>query len=414
MQKNRFQKFAILGLLYVNLGRPQDVLPFLKDLHPGGVFSVLVLYVLFQDRHDNRAFNGDVHALKKWFGIFWLLMLFSTLSSIYFRASIEFIFEYSKVILLLWGLVSLLEDEQDLISVAQVFAVSVLTLCLPLLAGGLSMERTSVGTFYDPNDIAMFIACALPFVLFLLHAGKSRVRMVALPALGSGIVSLIATQSRMGFLALILNGLFYLFLSQVNSQSNLRKLALVGGMVLLFAFTAGDIYWDRIKTTFETGQTGSGRTLMWERSLKMLSEHPVVGVGPGTFISAYGRTLQAGGFETVGNEYDRAWKAAHNSYLVVAVELGDGGFLAFLMIILASLRGLNRARKTPLSNEKQTQMRNLVNMVIASFGVYLFCAMFLSQAYSSLLMTLVACSMLIARICAGSCEKVTESARFGW
>ncbi|HKJ03976.1 MAG TPA: O-antigen ligase family protein, partial [Geopsychrobacteraceae bacterium] len=275
---------------------------------------------------------------------------------------------------------------------------SVLTLCLPIVAGGIGSDRVSIGTFYDPNDMAMFVSCSFPFLLYLLHNKTGRVKLFTLSAIILGVITVIATQSRMGFIALLLNGFFYLILSPSSQSTAFRKFIVLFSVFFVFTLFAGNFYWDRIKTTFEEGQTGSGRTLVWERGLQIAVENPLTGTGPGTFISAYGRMLQGGQFEEVGNEYDRAWKAAHNSYLVVAAELGFAGLVFFLMIIRTSLGQLNRVRKHCVEDEGKDHLRILANVSISSFCVFLFCALFLSQAYSSLFMALVACSVLVGRI----------------
>lgn len=398
MENNKLQRFAVFGLLYVNLGRPQDVLPLIKSIHPGMVFGVLVLYSLYQSRNENRIFSDEVFHEKKWFLALWVMMIIATFFSIYTKASVEFLIEYSKVVLMLFGLLSVLKDERDFSRLATVFLASVLTLCLPIVLGGSTSDRVSVGTFYDPNDMAMFVSCSIPFLLYLFHKNSIKLKILSFGAIVLGVVTVIATQSRMGFLALILNGLFYLIGNLSTRRNTSRKLIVMGAVIVVFMTFAGNYYWDRIETTFEQGQTGSGRTLVWKRGLQVVAEYPVTGAGPGTFISAYGRMLKAGQFESVGNVYDRAWKAAHNTYLVVAAELGIAGFVFFMMIIRTSLGRLSKIRKLCIGQKNNTHIQALTHVTVSSFSIFLFCALFLSHAYSPILMTLVACSILVQRI----------------
>lgn len=394
----KFRRFAVFGLLYVSLGRPQDVWPVLKAVHPGLFFGGLVLVALYLAGREARWPVASLFREKKWFVALWVMMLVSTLSSIYLRASVEFIIEYAKTVVLLFGLLCVLQTERDFFRMACVFLAAVVTLCAPIVLSGIDTERISIGTFYDPNDMAMFASCAIPFLLYLAQARGVKLKLIALASVALAIATVIATQSRMGFLALVINALFYLFYTRPESIGMLRKMLLLGGAAVVFALFAGSFYWARIETTFESGQTGSGRTLVWERGLKIVAEYPLLGAGPGTFISAYGRMLKDGRFGTVGNEYDRAWKAAHNSYLVVAAELGVAGFVFFVMIIRICLTELLRVRRESSSTDGEKNLRILASVTISSLGVFLFCSMFLSQAYSTLFMTLVACSLLVRRI----------------
>jgi len=98
-------------------------------------------------------------------------------------------------------------------------------------------------------------------------------------------------------------------------------------------------------------------------------------------------------FDDVGNEYDRAWKTAHNSYLIVASELGVAGLIFFGTIIFGSLKKLNQIRKLSADNDIFVDVQTYANVTISSILIYVFCAMFLSQAYSALLVVLIACSV---------------------
>jgi len=398
MAGNKFQRFAVFGLLYVNLGRPQDVLPFLKSIHPGMILGLLVLCTLFKSKNKTQIISNEFNHEKQWFIALGFVMFLSTLVSIYLSASVEFLLDYSKVIILLIGLLSVLEDEIDFTVLAKIFLISVLTLCTPIVIHGVGSDRISIGTYYDPNDIAMFISCSIPFLLYLYHLEHSKIKYISLVGIIIAVISVIATQSRMGFISLILNGLFYLFFTISFHFNAMRKFTIVAGIVFVFLASAGDFYWDRVKTTFEHGQTGSGRTVLWKRSMKMIAKYPFIGSGPGTYVSSYGRMLQDGQFEAVGNEYDRAWKTAHNSYFIVAAELGVAGLLFFLLILLNTFGRLNKVRKLCVNDKNRKNIQIMANVTISSFFVFIFCSLFLSQAYSSLLITLIASSVLVRNI----------------
>ena len=83
---------------------------------------------------------------------------------------------------------------------------------------------------------------------------------------------------------------------------------------------AGAAYKERISTIFEdvsSLQAGSGRMMVWKRSLVIFSDHPILGVGPACFQTAYGRYLDKGWFK--GDIWREAstgsWRVAHNSFL---------------------------------------------------------------------------------------------------
>jgi O-antigen ligase len=65
-----------------------------------------------------------------------------------------------------------------------------------------------------------------------------------------------------------------------------------------------------------------------ERGLDLTVRHPIIGVGMGNF-----------------HIYSIHEKVAHNGYLETAAELGVVGLLAYLIIILAPLRGLGKIER---------------------------------------------------------------------
>ena len=357
-----------------------------------------MIVALFSSGRGDDLTSGQFVPEKKWFFIFCGIMILSALFSSFWGICYRFLIEYMKTILLLVGIVSILKNEDDFKSLSSVILASAITLSLPIIIGGITDNRISVGTYYDPNDLSMVMNCSIPFLIFLLYSENKKIKIISMLTILFSIIAIIATQSRMGFLALIFNGIFYVYFTRATDVRILNKIMILSFVIVTFSAVAGELYWDRMGTILSKEQTGSGRTLIWKRSLLMISEHPISGTGPGTFVSSYGRMLRSGSFESVGNEYDRAWKTAHNSYLIVASELGVFGLIAFLMVLWNSVGCLNRVRNICRNRDDGEAVLYMANAVLSSFLIFIFCSLFLSQAYSSVLIILIGSSILVRKI----------------
>lgn len=260
------------------------------------------------------------------------------------------------------------------------------------------INRLSVGSTYDPNDIAMIIAVVIPFTLFLFRQAKLRGKVLWGGLLVYQVLGILSTGSRGGLLALGVACLLLLF----TSGKNLKKWHRLFLVVLVAAFfispTADTVKerWQEVLRgddynveTVEEG--GVGRLSLWVSALHLVYENPVTGVGVTNSNTA------------MGERYGR-WRALHNSYLQVALELGVGGFLLYLMILRAIWRNCSLARARFRLNQEHEVMEFLAVCTRVSLLTYMIAAFFLSQAYSLMIPILLLVSEGLAAISKGQAE----------
>ncbi|MDQ3875790.1 MAG: O-antigen ligase family protein, partial [Actinomycetota bacterium] len=125
-----------------------------------------------------------------------------------------------------------------------------------------------------------------------------------------------------------------------------------------------------------------GRATEMRAALLVFLDHPALGVGPDGFPLFYEEYAQrAGGYV---HTRDRATgevpqRAAHNFLLGIAAELGIAGVVAFVAIILATVRALLRARRCWLN--ERPDLEALATGMLVALGGYLAAGLFLSLAY---------------------------------
>jgi O-antigen ligase len=190
------------------------------------------------------------------------------------------------------------------------------------------------------QGMALAIAVLCSIWLALAAVGLRRWAWLVLGALAAA-AALVVTIGRSGHLALlIMVGVFALAMLRVPRY----RLGVLGVAVLVaLAAALTPNVRERLAVAvdeFRTAQAGKGeltsfgmRAVMYENSLRVVAQHPWIGVGTGAFAAAYAKEIE-------GRYTD--WRATptvdpHNQYLFFAAELGVLGLLVFISYIAAAL-----------------------------------------------------------------------------
>ncbi len=184
----------------------------------------------------------------------------------------------------------------------------------------------------NPNDLALTLNLILGLTIGLAFAARSQIsRAVLLGTVTLLAIGTVITFSRAGFLGLVT--LFILVAKRFvirKPLASLVALAVIGGLI----FLSPQGYLDRIYSIADPSKDPTGSaTARWDlmkSSLELVQENPIVGVGLG--MSGLALT-----------EKGHWWTEVHNVYLQVAVDIGVGGLLVYLLLIRSLVR---RSRRT--------------------------------------------------------------------
>lgn len=253
------------------------------------------------------------------------------------------------------------------------------------LRGALTADGRLMGGMGDPNEMALYLVACLPFaVSAYLETSTRRGALLGVVATAACLVGLLATASRGGFVALVAVFLVIGALRRGRMSPRVRHAAALGVLCcMLFGggLAARYAYAGSLSSALERIWRMEGRPSLWLTALRMLGDHPVVGVGLGNFISPniFFAAQQAAHTPRVLP----APKVAHNSYLEIGAELGLVGLLLFAHMLLSSEAKLVE-RSNRLAKEGDwalsTALRNLATS-LAGVAVGL---VFLSEEYSKL------------------------------
>jgi putative inorganic carbon (HCO3(-)) transporter len=241
-------------------------------------------------------------------------------------------------------------------------------------------ELRATGPLEDPNDLAFFLVGALPLLVALPTRGRSRVVLLLLGAvLVAGIA---ATFSRGGAIALACALAWLIVRRALPIRAVLVTAAVAGVAALVFAGVAqAELSRAFQEKSHIAGTNADTRMLRWQAAARMLSDSPVLGVGPGGFRQEYAAASH-------NAEIDEQTPVAHNLFLEVAAELGLPGFALLIGLIAIGFVASERALR------RVTDRREAVAVQAALIAV-LVASIFLSEQYYLPLWSLVALAIAI-------------------
>jgi len=199
---------------------------------------------------------------------------------------------------------------------------------------GYTVFGRAVGPFIYANSNALAAISLLilgpAFALWASEKPRRVLRLIGLGAATALIVIVILTQSRGGFL-----GLITVLVPSAIALTRRQPRTVVAMAAVLAAglFAAPASFWQRmgglskatnVETIGDMDAEGSAREryAVMQTALRILSDHPVLGVG-------------LGAYQRVNAEYSPSIgrKDTHNTYLNVAAETGIPGLLIFLTAV---------------------------------------------------------------------------------
>jgi len=216
----------------------------------------------------------------------------------------------------------------------------------------------ATATMAHPPNLACYLLLAVPpFLALALAARDRRLRVGALAASAVGLVGLACTLSRWPAFTMVLQiialAAALLMLREVSLKRIIAVSSLCGFGLMVVLLPFSDFIADRASRDFE--RSVNLRAKEFAIAGKMLSDHPVLGVGLNNYsahLVAYGSELRWGMKPKIANLATQVLHVRYisgplNAFLLVAAETGMAGLLGFLIWCLATIVvGLYALRRT--------------------------------------------------------------------
>jgi putative inorganic carbon (HCO3(-)) transporter len=268
-------------------------------------------------------------------GVFQLLLLLQTLLLFLYVAS--HVRTHGEVVFIVVGLLAGLLLESTVMIAQGALGISFQWIGLSSntreLVGSTASDVRAGGTIGGANGAAAYIAMLLPISIVALWMDlPAWIKRLSLVATGAGIVALVFTYSRGGWLAAIVAALFVTIVAVHRGDIPGGRVAAAGAVVLLLLVPFhGGIEARIAGETRGVTYSENGRLPLIELSWRIIQDRPILGVGANNFAPAINRYA--------GPEFTGVWlRTVHSLYFLVWTEAGFGALLALLWFLRSSLR----------------------------------------------------------------------------
>jgi O-antigen ligase len=251
-------------------------------------------------------------------------------------------FSYLQLFVIAWVVYQFASSRTDHLRLLQAFVLGEYVLVVRVIMSFARGEMIDEGRYsapgVNPNDLAGTLAIGVPIACYLIATGSKRYYWLNALYVPGAVVCVVLNASRSGLLSLGAALIFpLLMLSAFRFRTRLAVLGILALSVGAAITTTDDISWRRLATIGDQLSTRdlNGRFNVWDYAMVLFEEHPVTGIGAGTFVTT------SGGAQALAI-------AGHNSFIEVMVENGAVGILLFLAILVALFA--DRYRAGPLES----------------------------------------------------------------
>jgi O-antigen ligase len=258
------------------------------------------------------------------------------------------------------------------------------------------------GLWGDQNEFAALLLVMVPLsVLNIIIARNKIYKLIAIVISVTITLGVILTYSRGAFLALCTMLVFAIF--KLSTGKNRIKIlavsipCMIAAFVLIFYFFADDIIarMETLKVLASKESVVKDASLnlryyfYFEMSPKVISEHPIIGVGLRQVI--------------FHNPYHYV---THNSFLEVLTGTGIIGFIPFILMIFLTWKELRTAEKA--EGPENFYLRSYASALELGFIAYLFAGMFVSLDMNKMFWLTISISAVVYNL-----YKIQGRAKYG-
>ncbi len=228
------------------------------------------------------------------------------------------------------------------------------------------IKGNNIGTFDNHAGYAICIVTGITFLFYFQRNSQRYIRYITLLAIFLLFISLLISNSRNGLITItIITGIYCLYSKKTYVRKSLiRHIIVVLGIVVMFACFLFVLFLFREESVW-------GRMLIWETSMSMISDRPLLGYGLSGFEKYY-MDYQAALFSDNPDKFgillaDNV-KHPFNEYLYLICTFGLVGLIVLILISY----GIYILYKHNKCDETFIVALSLLSVAIYSFASYPF------------------------------------------
>ncbi|MDH5573227.1 MAG: O-antigen ligase family protein [Gammaproteobacteria bacterium] len=357
--------FFICLYLFVDYGRPQDIIP-IGIIRPGMITVLILIYYIISSK--KIALSKSKQTKYIWY--------FVILTSLYIPFAVNSYWAYQTTRTLILFVPFILSVIICINSVQRLKKLIIMCLSLMIYIAIYSLLHVGMGSgnyFQDENDLSLYINTWLPFCFFLFQNEKSKyLKLFYAVGLVIGLFAIVISFSRGGFVGLLCMG----FVVWLVSPKKIVSLIIICIAALAIYIFSGDVYKNEMSTVTDTKEsTAKARLLSWEAGWDMFLDNPL-GVGGNNFQMRFP--------EYQSEEFTRVmWgRVAHSLWFTLLPELGIIGTIIYFLLLYFNIKDIFYIKKQKCTgNDDLAYLHSLSLAFLASLAGYFASATFISVLY---------------------------------
>lgn len=345
--------------------------------------GVLVVSCLLHPDQLSKVRLTSVLPLKYLISLFLLMVIIALIAVS--PTAIPRLYEYLRLVIIYILVIKIIANKEHLKYVIYMFLIQLTYLgylAHHYFQGG---RLDSVGTVDagEANSFASLLVIGMPLIAYYLVRGKRLEKLCALAGLALTMNAFIMCRSRGGFLALAVTWVCTLFIFDARFRK--KMLISTAGAGLMFVLLADPGYLNRLQSLENPLENSAGRWQVWHYGVEMVKDHPLGAGGEGF--------LYLSPFYMPDGILSQGVRAAHNTYLLVAVEQGIPGLLLYLGFLFYTCKGFRDAARNGMLNGALDRGLQAKFFLVSLAGI-LTASLFLDRLYSEVLYWICALSVV--------------------
>lgn len=260
--------------------------------------------------------------------------------------------------------------------------------------GNVLVEQLFGSTIIDRCTITAVFVLYLPVTIYFISKKQMVQKLFGVVCFSAFICIIVMTQSRAGFLGVLLSFIAVYYYSKRKAQ----MLLYTGAFLLIGLPFVPSSYFERMDEIKIQGvhdneisdYSSASRLLLWEVGLDIFKDHPIFGVGNQNFSKAkfeyiykYAGSADSGLMAVVfGKDWKGGLTHSHNNFINILSEGGLISSVPYILLILVPLRnGLRVHKKFRYQVNENVNLINMLNSGILGFLVTAFFANMLNMDF---------------------------------
>lgn len=243
----------------------------------------------------------------------------------------------------------------------------------------------------DSNEFGALMTALFPLPIAMLEGEKSTYKKIIFILIAlSFILCVTRSRSRGAFVGLLVILAFILW----EKRKQAGVIILILSLLTFTYFHTHYGYWERIKTlqsmeTIEAEHNAKARLKAIQQAIELIKRYPTTGVGLGNFMQAKIYIFKLVPIIPESGE-TRKYVSSHNTFLGLGTELGLIGLLAFLIIIIASVKYCYLSERYFKTRDDLIVLQNISRGVRIGLVGLVVCFFFLSEQFNLILYQFIA------------------------